>query len=62
MKKSFLTFVIIPLSILYFSGCARYYSTSPIETEQFSIEKKIPVKVEITKTDWSISLIYLKNN
>lgn len=54
MKKSLFAYMLIPFTMLYFSGCAKYYSTSSVETERISIEKEIPVKVKITKSDWSI--------
>lgn len=54
MSKSLFTYVLIPFTMLYFSGCAKYYSTSSVETEKFTIEKEIPVKVVMKKHDWSI--------
>lgn len=54
MKKSFVSLVLIPVSVFLFSGCAKYYATSPVKHEIPAVSKKIPVKVEVTQSDWSI--------
>lgn len=45
---------ILTIIALSMSGCATYYSTMPIKYDIASIEKKIPVNVELTQEDWSI--------
>jgi hypothetical protein len=54
MKKSILKLTTILFLTISFSGCAKYYSTSLEEEQNFSVKHGTPVKVEMTQTDWSI--------
>ncbi len=54
MKKSILGLAPIFLALVFFSGCSKYYATSSQEHQVFRAEKQVPVKVELTQTDWSI--------
>lgn len=54
MKKLIIKAFALALFISLFSGCSKYYVTSPQNNQIPNVEKRIPVKVELTQTDWSI--------
>lgn len=41
-------------AMLLFSGCAKYYATAPVKHEIPVVSKKVPVKVEVTQSGWSM--------
>lgn len=47
-------YLVLSVSLLFFSGCARYYSTAPETQQNMSINNRIPVKVQLAKIGSSI--------
>lgn len=41
-------------AMLLFSGCAKYYATAPVKHEIPVVSTKVPVKVEVTQSGWSM--------
>lgn len=54
MKKLVIKLLTLISLISLFSGCSKFYATSPQDYKIPNVEKRIPVKVELTQTDWSI--------
>lgn len=54
MKNFMIKASILALFMSLFSGCSKYYVTSPQNNQIPNVEKRIPVKVELTQSDWSI--------
>lgn len=54
MKKLVIKLLALISLISLFSGCSKFYATSPQDYKIPNVEKRIPVKVELTQTDWSI--------
>ncbi len=54
MKFQALGFILIGSFTLFFNGCAKYYSSAPTQVSIPTVEKKTPVKIDMTQSDWSI--------